>query len=66
MLSREAILELKRQALAPTWKVDGQGRRVVESKDETKKRIKRSPDDMDALNLAYAPVIRSTDLITFV
>ena len=66
MLSREAILDLKRQALAPTWKLDGQGRRVVESKDETKKRIKRSPDDMDALNLAYAPVIRSTDLITFV
>jgi len=36
--------------------VDSQGRRVVEPKDDTKKRIKRSPDDMDALNLAYAPL----------
>lgn len=47
--------ELRRQAMAPTWKLDSQGRRVVEPKDETKKRIKRSPDDMDAANLAYAP-----------
>jgi hypothetical protein len=48
-------MELRRQALAPRWKVDNQGRRVVEPKEETKKRIKRSPDDMDAVNLAYAP-----------
>ena len=47
--------ELRRQAMAPTWKLDSNGRRVVEDKDTTKKRIKRSPDDMDALNLAYAP-----------
>lgn len=47
--------ELRRQAMAPLWKVDSQGRRVVEPKADTKKRIKRSPDDMDALNLAYAP-----------
>jgi hypothetical protein len=47
--------ELRRQALAPTWRLDSQGRRVVEPKDETKKRLKRSPDDMDGLNLAYAP-----------
>jgi hypothetical protein len=47
--------ELRRQALAPLWKVDAQGRRVVEPKVDTKKRIKRSPDDMDAANLAYAP-----------
>jgi hypothetical protein len=46
--------ELRRQALAPLWKVDNQGRRVVEPKSDTKKRIKRSPDDMDAVNLAYA------------
>ncbi len=46
--------ELRRQALAPTWKVDSQGRRVVEPKHETKLRIKRSPDDMDAANLSYA------------
>lgn len=46
--------ELRRQAMAPTWKVDNQGRRVVEPKEQTKKRLGRSPDDMDAVNLAYA------------
>jgi hypothetical protein len=51
----ETRRELRRQAMAPTWKLDNQGRRTVEPKDQTKKRIKRSPDDMDALNLAYAP-----------
>jgi hypothetical protein len=46
--------ELRRQALAPTYQIDRHGRRVVEPKDETKKRLKRSPDDMDGVNLAYA------------
>jgi len=54
-LPAETRRELRRQAMSPTWKVDGSGRRVVEAKDITKKRIKRSPDGMDALNLAYAP-----------
>lgn len=53
-LDAETRFELRRQAMAPTWKLDGDGRRVVEKKDETKKRIKRSPDGMDAMNLAYA------------
>jgi hypothetical protein len=44
---------LKVQALAPLWKPDAAGRRQVEKKPETKKRLKRSPDDMDAVNLAY-------------
>lgn len=44
---------LRAQAMSPTWKVDAQGRRVVEPKADTKKRLGRSPDDMDALNLAY-------------
>ena len=57
-LPAEVRREMRRQALAPTWKLDGRGRRVVEPKDETKKRLKRSPDDMDALNLAYAPAQR--------
>jgi hypothetical protein len=47
--------EMRRQAMAPTWKLDSDGRRVVEPKQDTKKRIKRSPDDLDALNLSYAP-----------
>ena len=54
-LPSDVRIELRRQAMAPTWKVDGQGRRVVEKKDDTKKRIQRSPDGMDAVNLAYAP-----------
>lgn len=56
--------ELRRQAMAPTYKVNGKGQRVVEPKEDTKKRIKRSPDDMDGLNLAYAPA--STGGIDFV
>lgn len=47
--------DLRREAMAPLWKLDSRGRRVVEPKDDTKKRIKRSPDNMDALNLAYCP-----------
>lgn len=46
--------ELRRQCMAPTWRVDSQGRRVVEPKDQTKKRLSRSPDDADAMNLAYS------------
>ena len=53
-LGEDARRELRRQAMAPTWKLDSDGRRVVEPKDRTKERIKRSPDDMDAMNLAYA------------
>jgi len=54
-LSPEALTDLRRQFMAPKWKLDNQGRRVVEKKEDTKKRIKRSPDDADAVNLAYAP-----------
>lgn len=52
-LPRQIRQRLKLQAMAPEWKLDSQGRRVVEPKDETKKKINRSPDDMDAMNLAY-------------
>jgi hypothetical protein len=39
------------------YKIDGHGRVVVESKDELKKadRLGHSPDDGDAIVLAYAP-----------
>lgn len=57
-LDRETLQSLRSQAMAPTWKQDGQGRRVVERKEETKRRIKRSPDGVDAVNLAYTPGIR--------
>lgn len=45
---------LRQQALAPKYEIDPAGRRKVEPKDDTKERIGRSPDDMDAVNLAYA------------
>lgn len=54
-LSAESKSLLRRQLMAPTWKIDAQGRRVVEPKDKTKERIGRSPDDADGFNLAYAP-----------
>lgn len=50
------VLELLRQqAMVPKWKMQ-QDRRKVEDKDELRKRkrLGRSPDDMDALNLAFA------------
>jgi hypothetical protein len=45
--------ELKRQAMGPRYKLDAPGRRVVEPKHQTKEKLGRSPDGMDALNLAY-------------
>lgn len=47
---------IRQQAMAPTWRIDAQGRRVVEPKDAMKKRLRRSPDDMDAINLAFSPI----------
>lgn len=41
------------QLVAPHYKLDSSGRVVVETKDDTKDRIKRSPDDADALLLAF-------------
>jgi hypothetical protein len=45
--------EIGRQLMAPTYTVDAKGRKVVEPKDVTKRRLKRSPDDGDALNLSF-------------
>ena len=53
-LSAESKSKLRLQLMSPSWKLDSQGRRVVEPKDMTKKRLGRSPDSADALNLAYA------------
>jgi hypothetical protein len=39
--------------LAPEYKINSAGQRELEPKDKMKERLKRSPDDMDALNLAY-------------
>ena len=53
-LPQDVQQSLRRQAMSPTWRLDAAGRRVVEPKSETKKRLGRSPDDMDAFNLAFA------------
>lgn len=53
-LPRRTSVELRRQAMAPRWHVDDRGRRSMEGKEELRRRLGRSPDDMDALNLAYA------------
>lgn len=48
--------KLEAELLAPEYAFDSRGRYVVESKDETKKKLGRSPDRADALALAvYAP-----------
>ena len=39
--------------LAPKWSPDAAGRRQVEKKDLTRERLGRSPDDADALLLAF-------------
>lgn len=41
------------QLIAPTWQPDSSGRHKIEPKADTKARIRRSPDDADALILAY-------------
>ena len=41
------------QLIAPTWKPDSSGRHKIEPKADTKARLRRSPDDADALLLAY-------------
>jgi hypothetical protein len=56
LLDRETRRRLKQQLLAPEWDVTPLGARVVEPKAVTKDKIGRSPDDADALNLAYLEV----------
>ncbi|MGE0026871.1 MAG: AAA family ATPase [Thermoleophilia bacterium] len=50
--------QLAADLLAPTYKIDSAGRRVVEPKSETKKRLGRSPDRADAVLMAFAPLSR--------
>jgi hypothetical protein len=55
-LPRPVLADLRRELTAPTYTLDVRGRRQVESKDQTKERLKRSPDNADATLLAYADV----------
>lgn len=47
---------LRREFTSPKYTLDVRGRRVAESKDDMKKRLGRSPDNADAVHLAYANV----------
>lgn len=44
---------------APRYKYDSKLRRVVESKEETRKRLGRSPDRADAVLMAFAPSLEA-------
>lgn len=46
--------ELAADLLAPTYDVDSRGRRVVEAKSVTKRKLGRSPDRADAVILTFA------------
>lgn len=51
----DADPQLAADLVAPRYNLDSQGRRVVEPKDTTKRRLGRSPDRADAILMAYAP-----------
>ncbi len=52
-LSRATTPELKADLLSTKYALDKKNRRRVESKQQTKARLKRSPDLADAINLAW-------------
>lgn len=54
---------LMTQLMAPTYKLNSSGQRVVEPKDKTKKRLKRSPDDADAFNICQYASERSLRMV---
>lgn len=47
--------QLAADLVAPRYSIDSSGRRAVEAKDTTKRRLGRSPDRADAVLMAYAP-----------
>jgi hypothetical protein len=54
LLDLDADEHLAADLLAPRYRLDSQGRRVVEPKADTKKRIRRSPDRADAVVMALS------------
>jgi hypothetical protein len=54
-LDRDTLAYLRQQAMTPTWRVNSAGEMEVEPKADTKKRLGCSPDDMDMVNLLFAP-----------
>lgn len=52
-LPKPLATELQRQLLAPRYVLDAAGRIELERKEQTKRRLKCSPDLADAVNLAF-------------
>lgn len=63
-IPQHTFRELKKQLIAPYFHYDKSGRQQLESKDDTKKRIDRSPDLADALMLSFAVNTEFTTGIT--
>jgi hypothetical protein len=57
-LPKEVRRDLEREFATPKYKVDGHGKKVVEPKDQIKKRLGESPDLADAVNLAFTDMGR--------
>ena len=57
------MLALKQELATPTYSFDSHGRRVLESKDQIKKRLQNagSPDLADALALTFATPIQKSE-----
>lgn len=51
--------QLAADLVAPAYTIDSHGRRCVEAKDITKRRLGRSPDRADAVLMAFAPEART-------
>jgi hypothetical protein len=62
-LPQFVLTDIRRELTAPTYTLDVRGRRQVESKDQTKERIKRSPDNADAVLLAFANVTAACERV---
>ncbi len=60
------IQDLKSELMMREWKLDNKGRRVIESKEEYKKKGFRSPDFADAFLLCYyepGPILRTLQVL---
>lgn len=62
-LPSQVQFDLRRELSAPLYSLDLRGRRCVEPKDKTKLRLGRSPDNADAVLLAYAALPAAGDRV---
>jgi hypothetical protein len=62
-LPQPVLAALRRELTAAEYTIDPWGRRQVEGKDKIRQRIKRSPDNADAVLLAYANVAAADERV---